>query len=138
MHKFFILAGIAFLLTGCGGEAGEKPEPSKPVESEEGETPTGTNTRGEAEPLTLNELESRITVNMNYDTYAAEVQSWAEQGQASIKETVQLTEDNEGSTADIIQVADGFMGVANDGQKITDIKIFMSVDEAVEYFEGQR
>ncbi|PLR80831.1 hypothetical protein CVD25_07945 [Bacillus canaveralius] len=137
MHKFFVLVGIVFLLTGCGGEAGEKPEPSRPVEPEQGENPTATNTKGEAEPLTLNELESRITVNMNYDTYAAEIQSWAEQGQASIKETVQLPEDKEGSTADIIQVADGFMGVANNGQKITDVKIFMSVDEAIDYFEGQ-
>lgn len=69
---------------------------------------------------------------MDYDAYAVEVQSWVDKGQATVADTVEPDGQNN-VTADIIQVADGFLAVANDGKEVTFIKPFASPEEAKEY-----
>ncbi|WP_248347372.1 hypothetical protein [Bacillus sp. 22-7] len=72
---------------------------------------------------------------MNIDTYSAEVQSWAEKGQLEMEETV-VVEDEKTSSADILQLADGFLGVAYDEKEVTEVKMFQSAEHAKEYFES--
>lgn len=94
-----------------------------------------TNTEGEKKPLSIAELDDRIDEGMNIDTYSAEVQSWAEKGQLEMEETV-VVEDENTSSADILQLADGFLGVAYDEKEVTEVKMFQSAEHAKEYFES--
>ncbi|URM31239.1 hypothetical protein LLY41_12400 [Cytobacillus firmus] len=94
-----------------------------------------TNTEGEKKPLSIAELDERIDEGMNIDTYSAEVQSWAEKGQLEMEETV-VVEDENTSSADILQLADGFLGVAYDEKEVTEVKMFQSAEHAKKYFES--
>lgn len=122
------------MLTACSaGE--EKKEEAAEKENSSQEYNEATNTEGEKKPLSIAELDDRIDEGMNIDTYSAEVQSWAEKGQLEMEETV-VVEDENTSSADILQLADGFLGVAYDEKEVTEVKMFQSAEHAKEYFES--
>lgn len=122
------------MLSACSAGEEKKEEAAKNENSSQ-EYNEATNTEGEKKPLSIAELDDRIDEGMNIDTYSAEVQSWAEKGQLEMEETV-VVEDEKTSSADILQLADGFLGVAYDEKEVTEVKMFQSAEHAKEYFES--
>lgn len=47
-----------------------------------------------------------------------------------------IIEEEDTSSADILQLADGFLGVAYDEKEVTEVKMFQSAENAKEYFES--
>ena len=122
MKKLLISLAAAGILAGCSAddsEIGQEGPPDSEVKTEE-------------DPVTTEYLQDRFYEGMDYDAYAVEIQSWVEKGQATVADSVEI-EGKENGTADIIQVADGFLAVANDGSKITLVKAFPSPEKAKEY-----
>ncbi|GAM16064.1 hypothetical protein [Mesobacillus selenatarsenatis] len=122
MKKLLISLAAAGILAGCSvddSEIGQEGPPETEVKTEE-------------DPVTTDYLQERFYEGMDYDAYAVEVQTWVDKGQATIADTVKI-EGQENASADIIQVADGFLAVANDSKQITLIKPFASPEEAKEY-----
>ncbi|GLB60697.1 hypothetical protein [Cytobacillus sp. NCCP-133] len=138
MRKLIYALSTLIALTGCGAEE-EANNPSKEdVEVEEtgiDENNTMEGQKGAEEPLSVAELDDRINEGMNLDTYSSEIQAWAEKGQVEMEETVKI-EKEDTISADILQLADGFLGVAYDAKEVTEVKMFQSVEEAKEYFES--
>jgi major membrane immunogen (membrane-anchored lipoprotein) len=132
---YTLAAAAAIVLSGCGAED------DKETVSDEENTTEGyneqTNTEGEEKKLSAGELDDRITEGMDYGTYSAEVQSWAEKGQLDFKESVKLDGGEEGTLADILQLADGFLAVSHDGQEVTDVLVFTTIEEAKETLKGE-
>jgi hypothetical protein len=132
---YTLAAAAAIVLSGCGAED------DKETVSDEQNTTEGyneqTNTEGEEKKLSAGELDDRITDGMDYGTYSAEVQSWAEKGQLEFKESVKLDGGEEGTLADILQLADGFLAVSHDGQEVTDVLVFTTIEEAKETLKGE-
>ncbi|MBT2688759.1 hypothetical protein J7I93_11245 [Bacillus sp. ISL-47] len=137
MRKLVYAFSAAILLTACGAdeEANNTSEEASMEDHNSEDHNKPTNTEGEEKPLSVAELDDRIDEGMNIDTYSAEVQSWAEKGQLEMEETVMI-EEEEPSSADILQLADGFLGVAYDEKEVTEVKMFQSVENAKEYFES--
>ncbi|MFT9596803.1 hypothetical protein [Mesobacillus sp.] len=123
MKKLLISFAAAGILAGCSvdddSEIGQEGPPETEVKTEEN-------------PVTTDYLQERFYEGLDYDAYAVEVQSWVDKGQATIADTVE-PEGKKNVSADIIQVADGFLAVANDGKEITFIKPFASPEEAKKY-----
>ncbi|MGN7175343.1 hypothetical protein BK139_19960 [Paenibacillus sp. FSL R5-0490] len=134
MHKSMLAFTACMMLTACS-EGEEKKDETAKKENSSQEYNEATNTKGEKKPLSIAELDDRIDEGMNIDTYSAEVQSWAEKGQLEMEETV-VVEDENTSSADILQLADGFLGVAYDEKEVTEVKMFQSAEHAKEYFES--
>ncbi|PAE26255.1 hypothetical protein [Bacillus sp. 7894-2] len=134
MHKSMLAFTACMMLTACSAGEENKDEAAKKDNSSQ-EYNEATNTEGEKKPLSIAELDERIDEGMNIDTYSAEVQSWAEKGQLEMEETV-VVEDENTSSADILQLADGFLGVAYDEKEVTEVKMFQSAEHAKEYFES--
>ncbi|MEH6988629.1 hypothetical protein [Cytobacillus firmus] len=134
MHKSMLALTACMMLTACSAGEEKKDETAKKENSSQ-EYNEATNTEGEKKPLSIAELDDRIDEGMNIDTYSAEVQSWAEKGQLEMEETV-VVEDENTSSADILQLADGFLGVAYDEKEVTEVKMFQSAEHAKEYFES--
>ncbi|KAF0817025.1 MULTISPECIES: hypothetical protein [unclassified Cytobacillus] len=134
MCKWMLAFTACMMLTACSGGEEKKDEAAKKENSSQ-EYNEATNTEGEKKPLSIAELDERIDEGMNIDTYSAEVQSWSEKGQLEMKETV-VVEDENTSSADILQLADGFLGVAYDEKEVTKVKMFQSAEHAKEYFES--
>lgn len=134
MHKWILSLTACVMLSACSAGEEKKEEAAKNENSSQ-EYNEATNTEGEKKPLSIAELDDRIDEGMNIDTYSAEVQSWAEKGQLEMEETV-VVEDEKTSSADILQLADGFLGVAYDEKEVTEVKMFQSAEHAKEYFES--
>ncbi|MBG9450803.1 hypothetical protein ABE67_16115 [Cytobacillus firmus] len=134
MHKWILSFTACVMLSACSADEEKKEEAAKNENSSQ-EYNEATNTEGEKKPLSIAELDDRIDEGMNIDTYSAEVQSWAEKGQLEMEETV-VVEDEKTSSADILQLADGFLGVAYDEKEVTEVKMFQSAEHAKEYFES--
>jgi hypothetical protein len=134
MRKWMLAFTACMMLTACSAGEEKKDEAAKKENSSQ-EYNEATNTEGEKKPLSIAELDDRIDEGMNIDTYSAEVQSWAEKGQLEMKETV-VVEDENTSSADILQLADGFLGVGYDEKEVTKVKMFQSAEHAKEYFES--
>lgn len=111
MLKWMLAFTACILMTACSAEEEAENDSTNSQEYNE-----ATNTEGEEKPLSVTELDDRIDEGMNIDTYSAEVQSWAEKGQLEMEETV-IAEDENTSSADILQLADGFLGVAYDEKR---------------------
>ncbi|MBN8201290.1 hypothetical protein [Bacillus sp. NTK034] len=135
MRKWILAFTACILMTACSTEEENKEEAANDSTNSQ-EYNDATNTEGEEKPLSVAELDDRIDEGMNIDTYSAEVQSWAEKGQLEMEDTV-IVEDENTSSADILQLADGFLGVAYDEKEVTEVKMFQSVEHAKEYFESQ-
>jgi hypothetical protein len=134
MRKWMLTFTACMMLTACSAGEEKKDEAAEKENSSQ-EYNEATNTEGEKKPLSIAELDDRIDEGMNIDTYSAEVQSWAEKGQLEMEETVVVEEENT-SSADILQLADGFLGVAYDEKEVTEVKMFQSAEHAKEYFES--
>lgn len=134
MRKWMLAFTACILMTACSAEE-ENKEGAKNDSTNSQEYNDAVNTEGEEKPLSVAELDDRIDEGMNIDTYSAEVQSWAEKGQLEMEETVTVEDENT-SSADILQLADGFLGVAYDEKEVTKVKMFQSVEHAKEYFES--
>lgn len=137
MRKLVYAFSAVMLLTACGADE-ETDNASEKVNVEEKnseENNTLEGQKGAEKPLSVAELDDRIDEGMNIDTYSAEIQSWAEKGQLEMEETVIVDEENT-SSADILQLADGFLGVAYDEKEVTEVKMFQSAENAKEYFES--
>ncbi|MGM0776202.1 MAG: hypothetical protein ACQEXE_06345 [Bacillota bacterium] len=134
MYKWILSFTACVMLSACSAGEENKEEAAKNENSSQ-EYNEATNTEGEKKPLSIAELDDRIDEGMNIDTYSAEVQSWAEKGQLEMEETV-VVEDEKTSSADILQLADGFLGVAYDEKEVTEVKMFQSAEHAKEYFES--
>ncbi|MBT2640886.1 hypothetical protein J7I80_01435 [Bacillus sp. ISL-41] len=122
MKKLLISLAAAGILAGCSADDSEIGQ----------EGPPETEVKTDEDPVTTDYLQERFYEGMDYDAYAVEVQSWVDKGQATIADTVE-PEGQKNVSADIIQVADGFLAVANDGKEVTFIKPFASPEEAKEY-----
>ncbi|CAM3631434.1 hypothetical protein [Cytobacillus oceanisediminis] len=137
MRKLVYAFSAVMLLTACGADD-ETDNASEEVNVEEKNSEENNSLEGQKgaeKPLSVAELDDRIDEGMNIDTYSAEVQSWAEKGQLEMEETVIVDEENT-SSADILQLADGFLGVAYDEKEVTEVKMFQSAENAKEYFES--
>lgn len=134
MRKWMLAFTACILMTACNTEEKNKEEAENNSTNSQ-EYNEARNTEGEEKPLSVAELDDRIDEGMNIDTYSAEVQSWAEKGQLEMEETV-IVEDENTSSADILQLADGFLGVAYDEKEVTEVKMFQTVEHAKEYFES--
>jgi hypothetical protein len=122
MKKLLISLAAAGILAGCSAEENEVGQDGPPE----------TEVKTEENPVTTDYLQERFEVGMNYDAYAVEIQTWVDKGQATISDTVKI-DGQENSSADIIQVADGFLAVANDSKQITFVKPFASPEDAKQY-----
>ena len=122
MKKLLISLVAAGILAGCSADDSEVGQ----------EGPPETEVKTEEDPVTTDYLQERFYEGMDYDAYAVEVQTWVDKGQATIADTVKI-EGQENASADIIQVADGFLAVANDSKQITLVKPFASPEDAKEY-----
>lgn len=119
MKKLLISVAAVGMLASCSGQGEESGPPETEVKTEE-------------DPVTTEYLQERFTKGMPVDAYAVEIQTWVDKGQADIQGTVKPA-GKENVSADIIQVANGFLAVANDGKKITFVKPFASPEEAEKY-----
>ena len=124
MKKLLISLTAAGILAGCSAGDSENGQ----------EGPPETEVKTEEDPVTTDYLQERFYEGMDYDAYAVEVQTWVDKGQATISDTVKI-DGQKNVSADIIQVADGFLAVANDSKEITFIKPFASPEDAKEYLE---
>jgi hypothetical protein len=122
MKKLLISLAAAGILAGCSADDSEVGQ----------EGPPETEVKTEEDPVTTDYLQERFYEGMDYDAYAVEVQTWVDKGQATIADTVKI-EGQENVSADIIQVADGFLAVANDSKQITLVKPFASPEDAEKY-----
>lgn len=122
MKKLFISLTAAGILAGCSADDSEIGQ----------ESPPETEVKTEENPVTTDYLQERFDEGMDYDAYAVEIQTWVDKGQATISDTVKI-DGQENASADIIQVADGFLAVANDSKQITLVKPFASPEDAKEY-----
>ncbi|MEW8969615.1 hypothetical protein [Mesobacillus jeotgali] len=122
MKKLLISLAAAGILAGCSADDSEVGQ----------EGPPETEVKTEEDPVTTDYLQERFYEGMDYDAYAVEVQTWVDKGQATISDTVKIDGQEEVS-ADIIQVADGFLAVANDSKQITLVKPFASPEDAKQY-----
>lgn len=122
MKKLLISLAAAGILAGCSADDSEVGQ----------EGPPETEVKTEEDPVTTDYLQERFYEGMDYDAYAVEIQTWVDKGQATIADTVKI-EGQENVSADIIQVADGFLAVANDSKQITLVKPFASPEDAEEY-----
>lgn len=122
MKKLLISLAAAGILAGCSADDSEIGQ----------EGPPDTEVKTEEDPVTTDYLQERFYEGMDYDAYAVEIQTWVDKGQATISDTIKV-EGQENVSADIIQVADGFLAVANDSKQITLIKPFASPEDAKEY-----
>ncbi|MBT2685070.1 hypothetical protein [Bacillus sp. ISL-37] len=122
MKKLLISLAAAGILAGCSADDSEVGQ----------EGPPETEVKTEEDPVTTDYLQERFDEGMDYDAYAVEIQTWVDKGQATIADTVKI-EGQENVSADIIQVADGFLAVANDSKQITLVKPFASPEDAKEY-----
>ncbi|MCM3573646.1 MULTISPECIES: hypothetical protein [Mesobacillus] len=122
MKKLFISLAAAGILAGCSADDSEIGQ----------EGPPETEVKTEENPVTTDYLQERFDEGMDYDAYAVEIQTWVDKGQATISDTVKI-DGQENASADIIQVADGFLAVANDSKQITLVKPFASPEDAKEY-----
>ncbi|WP_026584816.1 hypothetical protein [Bacillus sp. J33] len=138
MRIWVYAISAAILLAGCSADEEKNTASEEEAGTEENKSEDynkATNTEGEEKPLSVAELEGRIEEGMNIDAYSAEVQSWAEKGQLEMEDTVIIDEEDT-SSADILQLADGFLGVAYDEKEVTEVKMFQSAENAKEYFES--
>jgi hypothetical protein len=119
MKKFLISIAAAGMLAGCSGQGEESGPPETEVKNEDN-------------PVTTEYLQQRFTKGMDVDAYAVEIQTWVDKGQAEIVGTVRPAE-QKNVQADIIQVSNGFLAVANDGKEITFVKPFASPEDAEKY-----
>lgn len=122
MKKLLISLMAVGLLAGCSSEENDTVQESPP-ETEE---------RTEENPVTLDYLQERVQEGMDYDTYSVEIQAWVDKGQAEVQDSIE-PEGTTNVSADIIQVSDGFLAVANDGKEITEVKPFASPEKAKAY-----
>jgi hypothetical protein len=122
MKKLLISLAAAGILAGCSADDSEVGQ----------EGPPETEVKTEEDPVTTDYLQERFDEGMDYDAYAVEIQTWVDKGQATIADTVKI-EGQENVSADIIQVADGFLAVANDSKQITLVKPFASPEDAKDY-----
>lgn len=120
MKKFLISIATIGMLAGCGGQG----EESGPPDTEE--------VKNEQDPVTTDYLQQRFTKGLDVEAYAVEIQTWVDKGQAEIVGTVRPA-DQKHVQADIIQVSNGFLAVANDGKEITFVKPFASPEDAEKY-----
>lgn len=125
MKKILISFVAIGMLASCSQEDSE-------TAKEDIETVEETEQKTEEDPVTLEYLQTRIQEGMDYDTYSVEIQAWVDKGQAKVQDSIE-PEGITNESADIIQVADGFLAVATDGKEITDVKPFASPEEAKEY-----
>ncbi|MEH7441225.1 hypothetical protein V7201_02725 [Bacillus sp. JJ1122] len=121
MKKLLISLAAVGMLASCSAQGDESGPPETEVRTDE-------------EPVTTQYLQERFTKGMDVEAYAVEIQTWVDKGQAEIKDTVKPA-GKENVSADIIQVSNGFLAVANDGTKITFVKPFASPDEAEKYLK---
>lgn len=119
MKKFLISVAAVGMLAGCSGQGEESGPPETEVKTDEN-------------PVTTDYLQERFTKGMPAEAYAVEIQTWVDKGQAEIVSTVKPAE-TKSIQADIIQVSNGFLAVANDGKKITFVKAFASPEDAEKY-----
>lgn len=125
MKKLLISLAAAGILAGCSADDSEMGQ----------EGPPDTEVKTEEISVTTDYLQDRFYEGMDYAAYAVEIQAWVEKGEATISDSVEIEGKVNGS-ADIIQVADGFLAVANDGNKITLVKTFPSPEKAKEYLNN--
>jgi hypothetical protein len=124
MKKILFSIAAVGMLAGCGSDGNDAGQ----------EGPPETEVKTEENPVTVDYLQERFTEGMAVDAYAVEIQTWVDKGQAEIQETVKPP-GQENLSADIIQVADGFLAVAYDSKQITFVKPFASPEEAKKYIE---
>jgi hypothetical protein len=122
MRKLLISLAAAGILAGCSADDSEVGQ----------EGPPETEVKTEEDPVTTEYLQERFFEGMDYDAYAVEIQTWVDKGQATISDTVKI-DGQENVSADIIQVADGFLAVANDSKQVTLVKPFASPEDAKNY-----
>jgi hypothetical protein len=119
MKKFLISIAAVGMLAGCSGQG----EQSGPPEKEE---------QNEEITVTTDYLQQRFTKGLDVDSYAVEIQTWVDKGQAEIVNTVRPAK-QKNVQADIIQVSNGFLAVVTDGKEITFVKPFASPEDAEKY-----
>lgn len=129
MKKILISLAAVGMLASCSQEDSETAK--EDIETVE-EMPPETEQKTEEDPVTIEYLQTRIQEGMDYDTYSVEIQAWVDKGQAEVQDSIE-PEGTTNESADIIQVADGFLAVATDGKEITEVKPFDSPEEAKEY-----
>jgi hypothetical protein len=119
MKKILISIAAVGMLAGCSGQGEESGPPEAEVKTDEN-------------PVTTDYLQERFTKGMPAEAYAVEIQTWVDKGQAVIVSAVKPAE-SKSIQADIIQVSNGFLAVANDGKKLTFVKAFASPEDAEKY-----
>lgn len=122
------------LLVGCGTADNEPAE-----ETEQAGGATETEEVVEVEEtgyLTAEEFQERAHEGKTYSSYAAELLLWGSAQEIRYIDTIDTEKEEYGAyKVDIIQVEDGFVAIAFDGEELTGSWLFDSVDEIKEEIE---
>ncbi|MFV8830013.1 hypothetical protein [Alkalihalobacterium sp. APHAB7] len=134
MKKFFMVMAAGMLLVGCGTADNE---PAEETEQAGGATETEEVVEVvETGYLTAEEFQERAHEGKTYSSYAAELLLWGSAQEIRYIDTIDTEKEEYGAyKVDIIQVEDGFVAIAFDGEELTGSWLFDSVDEIKEEIE---
>ncbi|WP_216831463.1 hypothetical protein [Alkalihalobacterium elongatum] len=135
MKKFLMVMAAGMLLVGCGTADTEPLE-----ETEQAGGATETEEVAEVEEvgyLTADEFKERAHEGKTYSSYAAELLLWGSAQEIRYIDTIDTDKEEYGAyKVDIIQVEDGYVAVAFDGEELTGTWLFDTVDELKEEIEA--
>ncbi|MGG3913359.1 hypothetical protein [Rossellomorea vietnamensis] len=136
MKKLLIAGNLFFALTILGACGSEEAEPEENSSNDTAEMSDQQETQEKEEPAAelfgSEKLQERIQKGMDLDSYSAELTAMEEKGETTLVKKYNLT-GNEEIKAQVLQSADGFVAVETDGQEVTDVSSFKTMQEVEDH-----
>ncbi|WP_034756409.1 hypothetical protein [Rossellomorea vietnamensis] len=136
MKKLLIAGNLFFALSILGACGSDEAEPQDNTSGDTAEMSDQQDTQEMDEPaaelLDSEKLQERIQKGMDLDSYSAELTAMEEKGETTLVKKYNLT-GNEEIKAQILQSSDGFVAVETDGQEVTDVSNFKSMQEVEDH-----